>query len=253
MNWYDHPEVFNFQQVTSEKVIEALEAWQSTLGYNIPLNVVRAILQKHLKKYFWRLLSKLPHERFVVRPTRHRDDFGFSVWLTDFEVVQMNDVLHREIRMALQREYRRSRDEMWSSPGYRPRPLAEGIRTAIAENWCIQMGCTTCGSYRFRLLFLGEPDSVRAIRPKTRLGLERAQEVAAELREFDDSFVQFEYPVMVLLYWIWCEFGERAHEEIFPVLDGSWAGGILEAMRDHHHRRRMQQARHEIERRNAFR
>jgi hypothetical protein len=111
--------------------------------------------------------------------------------------------------------------------------LQDVLGQAASEGWCMQLNCTTCGCPEMRALLTGYTWS-RGQRP---LGLgtlswERALQVVDGLRLCDQNIDA--QPVMWLLYAIWLRFGEKAHEELFPRLDESFAGTILDRMKAHH-------------------
>ncbi len=73
---------------------------------------------------------------------------------------------------------------------------------------------------------------------------ERAEEVVKQLsnchpvtRQSDKDWrtnYAIEEGIMWLLFMIWQHFGERAHQELFPKLQGSWSGETLGKMRKHY-------------------
>ncbi len=245
-----------FQQVTSERMLHDLFNWQVAQGYDMPNADFSELAKTHLTTYFWKHLAGLSEYRYSQRPLRRRDDFSFVMLLTDLEQTQMEEALQRGLYGPLNRFFRTRREEWLRSGEFPRRNIADGIMRAVGEKWCIKMACTTCGSYRFRLLFLGEPDSRRVVRPKTQLTIERAKEVAtalAELSEFDGKTKGLREPVMVMLYWIWAEFRDRAHSEVFPVLESTWSGDVLEDMKADFERQELCRARHRIRRREVNR
>ncbi len=241
-------EVFGLHNVSSYELIEELNKWQDSLGYELSADEICSNSERYLNRHFRDHLANLPEERFASRPVSRRGECQFVVWMTELERAQFVDAIKRSLSPHLRVQDRRRRREN----GNVARPIVPGVRRAIAENWCAQMWCTTCGSYRLRLLFLGEPDSRRAIRPRTRLSLERAHAVVAELREIDGETPGFLEPVMAMLYWIWSEFQDRAHEEIFPALQGSWAGTVLEDMKAHYRGDQLRRAQNQRAQRDLF-
>ncbi|WP_171134922.1 hypothetical protein [Ruegeria sp. HKCCD7221] len=245
-----------FQVVTSMDILADLSNWQVAQGYEMPNSEFDKLAKRRLSSYFWEYLSELSDYRFSQRPLRRRDDLSFEMLLTDLERTQIAGALKRDLRIALDRFFRKRRDEWLKSGEFPRRVIADGIKRAVDEKWCIKMHCTTCASYRFRLLFLGEPDSRRVVRPQTQLTIERAKEVVGELAklsEFDGKTKQLHEPVMVMLYWIWCEFGDRAHLEVFTMLQDTWAGEVLDHMKEHYDHQETRRARHRIRQREANR
>ena len=101
--------------------------------------------------------------------------------------------------------------------------------------WCTRRNCTTCGCPKMRALLTGQSWS----RGDRLVGLdlltwERAQEVVEGLRHCQPH--GYDEAIMWLLYEIWQRFSDRAHEELFPPLEGSMAGVILDQMRAHYAR-----------------
>lgn len=245
-----------FQGVTSMEILSDLSNWQVAQGYEMPSSEFTKIAERRLSSYFWEHLSGLSDYRFSQRPLKRRDDMYFAMLLTDLERTQITEALKRDLRNPLDSFFRKRRDEWLKSGEFPRRVIVDGIKRAVDEKWCIKMHCTTCASYRFRLLFLGEPDSRRVVRPQTQLTIERAKEVVGELAklsEFDAKTKQLHEPVMVMLYWIWCEFGDRAHLEVFTMLKDTWAGEVLENMKEHYDHEETRRARHRIRQREANR
>jgi hypothetical protein len=60
--------------------------------------------------------------------------------------------------------------------------------------------------------------------------------------------------IMWMLYMIWVRFGDEAHANIFPALEGSFAGDVLESMRAHYaaqqERRRLHDLRQGVKKKN---
>lgn len=245
-------QILGCREVASNDILSDLSAWQIAQGYEMQEAEFSALALRHLSEYFWRHLSGLSDRRFSERPRRRQDEMSFLMLLTDFERTQITRDLKASLGGRLRRDHDRRRNELLNSPEYKPRSLVPGIEKAVEENWCIQMGCTTCGSYRFRLLLLGEPDSIKVTRPKLQLTLDRAKAVVAELGEIEGEIARYREPIMVILYWIWTEFRDRAHSEIFPALAGTPAGNVLEDMKEDYDRQETRRAQHRIARRDAF-
>ncbi len=248
MNFSVLPVFLGFHEVSSFELVEELDEWQDGLGYDLSADEIRSNSKRYLNRHFRDHLANLPEERFSSIPERQRGECQFVIWLTKLERTQFVDAIKRSLSPHLRAQDRRRQRENANVV----RPIVPEIRRAIAENWCTRMSCTTCGSYRLRLLFLGEPDSRRAIRPRTRLSIERAHAVVAELREIDDETPGFREPVMAILYWIWSEFYDRAHEEIFPALQDTWVDSVLEHMKAHYRGNQLRQAQNQRAQRDLF-
>lgn len=138
--------------------------------------------------------------------------------------------------------------------------LQERLDKAVRERWCTKMCCTTCGSMEMRELLVGH-----AKRRDQRwltvedLTFDRALEVANALARVEPrqgverqaGFVGAGRPANMhfgteyrggdyvdairwILFGIWSRFGDRAHEEIFPLLVGTFSGHVLEGMKEHY-------------------
>jgi hypothetical protein len=130
--------------------------------------------------------------------------------------------------------------------------LLDGSR----ERWCASLGCTTCGSPELSGILAEHP----GLRPPS---LQRALRIARELAAVDHDRLELrmeaearvastcnsqhveQYDLQSRLYWcrqavmwliyrLWRQFGDDAHNVIFPVLAGSWAGSIYDSMRSHY-------------------
>src|SRR5665213_2835585 len=115
--------------------------------------------------------------------------------------------------------------------------LKEALDRYVRERWCTNMNCTTCGSPEMRALLIElawrKEERLNGLRELT---WERAERVVHCLREIEFPLgpVGPELAVMWLLHAIWLQFGDRAHQELFPYLAGSPSGRTLEAMRVHY-------------------
>lgn len=115
--------------------------------------------------------------------------------------------------------------------------LQKLLMRAVSENWCIANYCTTCGSFQMRIA-LGwaerGPDQRLQRRDLTDdeiatilVGLRHCHPVID--RQFD-----FEQAVRWVLLRIWNQFGDVAHDRLFPRLEGSWSEEVLNSMRRHY-------------------
>lgn len=121
-----------------------------------------------------------------------------------------------------------------------PQWLQRLLEHAVRKKWCLQMHCTTCGAHQIREA-IGTLDT-KAEGPGRfiPLSFEDARTIVTGLRECvpaPEYRMGFEDGVQLLLYTIWCEFGDRAHTELFPVLKDTWSGEVLGRMRAHYARR----------------
>jgi hypothetical protein len=118
--------------------------------------------------------------------------------------------------------------------------LRNRLDEAVAEGWCLKTNCGTCANQDFRdatgLALVREPD--RWVRPQ--LSTAELHELTIALRDLDIPPalpLVFEKGVMWLIYEIWRNGSTRADAELFPLLQGSYAGSILEGMRAHYQSR----------------
>jgi hypothetical protein len=117
-----------------------------------------------------------------------------------------------------------------------PQWLEEELARGVRERWCMRRGCTTCGSYQMIELLTGATVSGSA---SLRQALDnmtwtRAEEVVDGLRCCGSQTNP--EPIMWLLLMLWQRWGDRVHDDLFPVLDGTYAGDVLSGMRAHHAR-----------------
>lgn len=79
------------------------------------------------------------------------------------------------------------------------------------------------------------------------LTLERAQLIVTALQDCTPHSDQHEFDegVRSLLYGVWLRLGPVADAEVFPALEGSWAGSVLDAMTRHYAERLEARRRHE--------
>ncbi len=92
-----------------------------------------------------------------------------------------------------------------SSTNYGKDWLQGYLEASVANNLCTKISCTTCGAVDFRK------------------GLLRA------------LAQRYEEAIRLILFDIWNMLGEATAEaELGRVLDGTWAGSILEGMKTHH-------------------
>ncbi len=106
------------------------------------------------------------------------------------------------------------------------------LETAVRERWCLSIKCTTCPNPELRES-LGLLEKVKGGRPKFhRFTQEAAEKVVVGLREcspiLNKSF-EFEAAVRWVIYEIWVDYQDK----YFDVLVGTFAGSVLESMREH--------------------
>ena len=112
--------------------------------------------------------------------------------------------------------------------------LDDGLARGVRERWCMRRGCTTCGCYQMIELLTGTPvsDGASIMKILDNMTWARAEEVTDGLRYCG---VQTNANgVMWMLFMLWRRWGDCVHEDLFPVLDGTYAGEVLESMRIHY-------------------
>jgi hypothetical protein len=112
--------------------------------------------------------------------------------------------------------------------------LKDALDHADREAWCMGLYCTTCGSFQMVELLTGSRVSGGASlrRAIDEMTWARAKEVIDGLRECSPE--TSERAIMWMLYMLWRRWGDSAHGELFPALDGTFAGKVLLGMRKHY-------------------
>ena len=112
--------------------------------------------------------------------------------------------------------------------------LEEELKKGARERWCMNRGCTTCGSFQMTELLTGKPWPPRGsfVFVLETLTWERAELVVEGLKNCGPSTPRD--AIMWMLQMIWQRFGERAHSGLFPELSGTHSGDVLFAMRAHY-------------------
>lgn len=116
----------------------------------------------------------------------------------------------------------------------KPHWLEKELTLGCHENWCMRRRCSTCGSFKMVELLTGKPVSNRASQRDAlnEIKLAEAEIVVQGLRNCSPkaSINGIEW----MLYVLWLRWGEQAHKNLFPALEGTFAGGVLNDMRDHY-------------------
>ena len=117
-----------------------------------------------------------------------------------------------------------------------PQWLEEDLARGARENWCIRRGCTTCGSFQMVELLTGTPVSGSASFRKALNDMTwaRAEDVVEGLRNCGHKTSA--EAIMWMLHMLWQSWGDRVHGELFPALEGTFAGDVLAGMRAHYAR-----------------
>jgi hypothetical protein len=105
-----------------------------------------------------------------------------------------------------------------TNPHGDPAWLRETLDRALDEQWCIKVGCTTCGSYQFRRAIHGDPPSEHRSPPRSELTFARARFVVSSIARLDLEFPDtkadhYQHAIATALTWIRTKFGDRAERE----------------------------------------
>jgi hypothetical protein len=116
--------------------------------------------------------------------------------------------------------------------------LQRYISESIQQRLCTTIGCTTCGAGQFRNGYLkayadgiGKPEPLFVHR-ECALGIAEALTYVEPLTT--DSLIKFEEAARCLLFDLWYSIGKDADEQLTLVLEGTWAGTVLESMKTHY-------------------
>ena len=107
--------------------------------------------------------------------------------------------------------------------------LQEHFAESIAKDRCMRLGCTTCGALEFRRPYRN--------RPPDELASELARVVPPDLDRW-----AWTDPARIVIGGL-LSIGEV---DLDAALEGSWAGGVLRAMREHEQRRGLARAEEEL-------
>lgn len=137
-----------------------------------------------------------------------------------------------------------------------PEWLQRLLERAVAERWCTNFYCTTCGSFQLSIsLGIAEWDEQKHYR-RRHLTEDEAKEILTGLkncRSPTGGSWEFEQAARWVLLRLWNQFGDEAHARLFPDLEGTWSGEVLASMRQHYkaklERRRLQEARQGVKKR----
>lgn len=107
-------------------------------------------------------------------------------------------------------------------------------------------GCTTCGSYQMFELLTGQPWPERGSVPSVlrQVSWERAHLIVDGLRHCSDKTDR--HAIMWMLQMLWERFGEKSHANLFPSLEGSYAGDVLASMRAHYAKKQERRRLHDL-------
>jgi len=110
---------------------------------------------------------------------------------------------------------------------------------AVQRKLCTQIHCTTCGALEFRRGVLDALGRATGQPAPQHFERERALEIAkalAGVTPATDQMLALESAVRCLLFDLWS--GVLLFDnDIESLLDGTWAGGVLARMKEHHRAR----------------
>jgi uncharacterized protein YqgV (UPF0045/DUF77 family) len=107
---------------------------------------------------------------------------------------------------------------------------------SVQKHLCTQIHCTTCGAREFRLGVLNALSIAANQPPREGFDRQSVVEIAralAEVQPIPDELEKMEDAVRCLLFDLWSglPFIDR---DVETILDGTWAGRVLRAMKEHH-------------------
>lgn len=111
------------------------------------------------------------------------------------------------------------------------------LKESVANNLCTKISCTTCGAMDFRKGLLRALAHSSGDRTSSRMDGTQARAIAAELAGLaaPRETQRYEEAIRLILFDIWNTLGEATAEaEVTRILDGTWAGSILDGMKTHH-------------------
>lgn len=131
-------------------------------------------------------------------------------------------------------------------PTARTAPGEDWLQTYLVEsirkNLCTQIFCTTCGAMDFRQGLLIALAKATGQPPVPQIDHESALAIAAALARVRAAVGEqrkLEDAVRLVLFEIWSTVGEVAAErQLYPILQGTWAGSVLVRMKEHHKERK---------------
>jgi hypothetical protein len=107
---------------------------------------------------------------------------------------------------------------------------------SVQKQLCTQIHCTTCGAREFRLGVLNALAKTVHQTPQGSFDRESVVQIAralAEVRPIPDELKTMEGAVRCLLFDLWSGL-PFVYREVETILDGTWAGGVLVGMQEHH-------------------
>lgn len=118
---------------------------------------------------------------------------------------------------------------------------------AVQRRLCTQIYCTTCGALEFRrgvLEALGRATGQRARQHFERESVIEIAKALALVTPATNQALALEPAVRCLLFDLWSGVS-LLDNEIESLLDGTWAGGVLARMKEHHRARMAARRAHE--------
>ena len=117
--------------------------------------------------------------------------------------------------------------------------LEDYLAQSVLRGLCTAIHCTTCGAREFRLGVLSALAEIQGVPPKSGYDRESVVEIAkalADTQPSPDRSIQLESAVRCLLFDLWSPI-QILNSELKGILDGTWAGNVLQKMEDHENAR----------------
>jgi hypothetical protein len=117
------------------------------------------------------------------------------------------------------------------------------LRDSIGATLCTKIHCTTCGAIDFRRGLLAALAAVTSQQPILRIDRQVALSLCRALSRLPAATAEqgdFDPAVRLVLFELWSSVGEAVtQEELEPILEGTWAGSVLNRMKAHHRERQV--------------
>lgn len=113
--------------------------------------------------------------------------------------------------------------------------LKDVLDSAAADNLCVSLNCTTCGSDAFELLLKRAAEQAGLGRNASFGGVPDFVGIAAALADLPYVDSRDEPAIRLIIWRMYRSLGEQAFaREIAPILHSSEAGSVLRSMERHH-------------------
>jgi len=123
------------------------------------------------------------------------------------------------------------------------------LRDSIGAKLCTEIHCTTCGAIEFRRGLLAALAAATGQQPILRIDRQVALSLCRALSHLPAATAEqgdFDTAVRLILFELWSSVGEAVTlEELERILEGTWAGSVLDGMKAHHRERQLARQAHE--------